>query len=199
LPCQNHFGIVPEVPSSEINVRSYGVPSVPFGDMLVHRRAVIELRGWEGVADVVAECRMEEGIPSVISLTLTPGPGLSAVTARDLRRIPAPEALAVQALSKNAVHLRAPGRASPSQGRREATKVRQALEERAGGPAARRNSVSPEQLRMVAELYRKHVDGAPVQVIAATLDLSERTAARRVEQARQAGLLPPTRKGQKKA
>lgn len=182
-----------------MKVRSYGVPSVPFGDLLVHRRAVIEVRGVPGVAEIVADCRMEDGVPSVVSLTLTPAQDRTGVTAQDLRRIPAPEALAVQALGTNAVHLRAPGRLSPSRGRRETNRVRQALADRAGAPPPRKNSVSQEQLLLVAEVYREHVDGAPVQAVAATLKLSQRTAARRVEQARQAGLLPPTEKGHKKA
>jgi hypothetical protein len=56
---------------------------------------------------------------------------------------------------------------------------------------------SSEVLEQVARLYRAHSAGSPVRVIADLLGTSERTAARRVQQARQAGLLPLTTQGRK--
>lgn len=50
----------------------------------------------------------------------------------------------------------------------------------------------------VAEIFREHVGGAPTQAVAALLGVASRTAARRVQQARDAGLLPATKQGKKK-
>ncbi len=56
------------------------------------------------------------------------------------------------------------------------------------------------ELEQVAKLYREHLDDRPVQAILTLMGYGhERTAARRVEQARAAGLLPPTTPGKKKA
>jgi hypothetical protein len=64
--------------------------------------------------------------------------------------------------------------------------------------ATRRGRPSAEELERVAEIYREHVGGAPTQAVAALLGVSWRTAARRVQQARDAGLLPATTQGKKK-
>jgi len=55
----------------------------------------------------------------------------------------------------------------------------------------RRGTVSPEELRRVAEVYEQHVaGGAPTAAVQMVLGYdSARTAARRVQQARTAGLL----------
>jgi hypothetical protein len=63
-----------------------------------------------------------------------------------------------------------------------------------------RRAPTHEELERVADVYREHFDsGAPVRAVAAALGLSGRTAARRVEQARGAGLLPRTTRGRAKA
>ncbi|MGH3869153.1 MAG: DUF6214 family protein [Pseudonocardiaceae bacterium] len=49
-----------------------------------------------------------------------------------------------------------------------------------------------EELERVASIYREHHGGAPLQAVAKLLSTSRRTAARRVAQAREAGLLPPS-------
>jgi hypothetical protein len=58
---------------------------------------------------------------------------------------------------------------------------------------------NPEELERVAATYREHLVTAPVQAVATLHGYSDRTAARRVQEARAAGLLPPTSKGKKKA
>jgi len=62
--------------------------------------------------------------------------------------------------------------------------------------AGTRGHVSRAELEQVADVYRDFAEEAPVQAVAARLGYSsERTAARRVQQARKAGLLPPTTPG----
>jgi hypothetical protein len=52
-----------------------------------------------------------------------------------------------------------------------------------------------EELERVASIYREHHGGAPLQAVATLLSTSRRTAARRVAQAREVGLLPPSGAG----
>ncbi len=67
---------------------------------------------------------------------------------------------------------------------------------------ARRRSrgvVSDEELEQVAEHYRNHIKGYPTKAVADFMRYSDRTAARRVQQARKRGLLPETSRGKKSA
>jgi hypothetical protein len=56
-----------------------------------------------------------------------------------------------------------------------------------------------DELEEVARIYRENIDGAPIEVLQSLLGLSERTAKRRVSEARERGFLPPTTRGRKKA
>jgi hypothetical protein len=65
---------------------------------------------------------------------------------------------------------------------------------------ARRGAVSKAELEQVAKVYREHLVGGPTAAVRLLLGYkSERTAARRVQQARAAGLLPATTPGKRKA
>ena len=55
------------------------------------------------------------------------------------------------------------------------------------------------ELEQVANIYQAHIESGPVKAVATLLSFTDRTAARRVQEARAAGLLPPTTKGKKKA
>ncbi len=61
--------------------------------------------------------------------------------------------------------------------------------------------VRPEvaELENVARAYREHIDTTPTRAVQLAGNYSERTAARRVQQARAAGLLPKTTPGKRKA
>jgi hypothetical protein len=64
---------------------------------------------------------------------------------------------------------------------------------------ARRGPVSRAALEEVAKVYREHLEASPTRAVSLLLGYSERTAARRVQQAREAGLLPATTPGKRKA
>ena len=85
-----------------------------------------------------------------------------------------------------------------------------------GEPVGRRRELLPgraprsqggprSELELAASVYRKHIDGSPVVAVQQALttrrgdEVSHRTAARRVAQAREAGLLPATDPGIRKA
>lgn len=61
-----------------------------------------------------------------------------------------------------------------------------------------RSRKSDEHLPRVAEVYRENFDGRPTDAVRRAFGVSPRTAARYVDAARQAGLLPPTQRGIKK-
>lgn len=64
---------------------------------------------------------------------------------------------------------------------------------------ASRGALSRAELERVARVYREHIDHQPTKAVGLILGYTQRTAARRVEQARAAGLLPPTTPGKPKA
>lgn len=51
----------------------------------------------------------------------------------------------------------------------------------------------------VAEVYRRNINGAPTQAVAKAFGVKSRMASTYVDRARQAGLLPQTKQGKKKA
>ncbi|MFA7322837.1 MAG: hypothetical protein WC005_00590 [Candidatus Nanopelagicales bacterium] len=55
------------------------------------------------------------------------------------------------------------------------------------------------QVESAAQIYRENVHGTPIEAVADALGLSYRTASRRVEKARDQGLLPRTSQGKRKA
>lgn len=61
-----------------------------------------------------------------------------------------------------------------------------------------RRGQSPQALEEVARVYKAHLDSSPTAAVAAMFGLSQRTAARRVKAAEDAGLLPATTKGKKR-
>jgi hypothetical protein len=59
--------------------------------------------------------------------------------------------------------------------------------------------ITPELLKGVAEVYRRHIDGAPTQAVAKTFGVKPRMASVYVDRARKAGLLPHTTQGKRRA
>lgn len=75
----------------------------------------------------------------------------------------------------------------------EARRAMNAPKSRRGRPPADRS-----EIEHVARIYRECIDGKPVQAICVVLGLTERTAGRRLKQAEDLGLLPPTTPGKKR-
>jgi len=65
------------------------------------------------------------------------------------------------------------------------------------GHGARR--LTPALLAEVAQVYRARIDDRPTAAVAAAFGVAHRTAALYVQRAREAGLLPPTTRGKKRA
>ena len=62
-----------------------------------------------------------------------------------------------------------------------------------------RPRVSDDVLRQAADIYRDNILGAPLHAIASAMGVSHRTAARYVQRAREAGYLPETKPGIRRA
>lgn len=59
--------------------------------------------------------------------------------------------------------------------------------------------ITDEFLRRVAEVYRENIDDRPTERVAAYFNVAPRTASMYLTKAREAGHLPPTTRGRKKA
>jgi transposase-like protein len=70
-----------------------------------------------------------------------------------------------------------------------------------GGHETRRVQAGDGAVRRqdVADIYRQHIDDRPTEAVSRAFGKSHRTAARWVQQAREAGLLPDTTPGKRKA
>lgn len=62
-----------------------------------------------------------------------------------------------------------------------------------------RPRITDTELRQVAETYRQHVNSRPVEAVGVAFGLAPRTAARRVQECRRRGFLPPTTPGKVRA
>ncbi len=74
------------------------------------------------------------------------------------------------------------------------TALRDIRRHRSGRPR-----MSRERLQKIADVYREHFDSRPTDAVRRAFGVSDRTAARYVDHARKAGLLPSTTPGKKKA
>lgn len=89
---------------------------------------------------------------------------------------------------------------TPLTGPRPAEQVAATSREVHRARKGRPRATTRAELERVAQVYREHVDASPVQAVRHVCGYgSERTAARRVEQARAAGLLPKTTPGKRRA
>lgn len=164
---------------------------VEVGDRSVPSRIVATFPGNLEGPDLSLTIEVRQGIPVYTELVLRSQPGSPDVRNKYLANIHLDDWLEaiVAACSRR--------RVGPNTWVGEAdnhaavVNVRQA---RAGRPR-----LAPEHLVRVAEIYREHVAGRPTEAVKRAFGVSDRTAARYVQAARKAGILPPTTPGKKKA
>jgi hypothetical protein len=155
---------------------------------------------------IEAKFEIRDGRPECVLLAVTANPDGRGVRLRDLELFTL-DAVIESAFAKHAIHpdewrdddprgsiveatLGGRDDAERWAMRRDVVEARQ----------SRRKPVQRVELERVAKVYREHVGQRnPTQIVATVLGYSERTAARRIQQARQAGLLPPTTPGKRKA
>lgn len=127
---------------------------------------------------------VEDGEPAVQQLTVTTSPNRRRGIDRELmQQVPVSELLRQACAAASYV----------DDGRRQVVTLRGGEQEQKA--ARRRRELSYEHLQRVADIYLAHQAQAPTQAVATKLHLARSTAAKHVMRAREAGLLPPTRKG----
>ncbi|WP_300008061.1 hypothetical protein [Pseudonocardia sp.] len=186
--------------TSKVRGDNRGQGPVRLGDTLVPRTAHLEMVGDDGGPDGLVRCEIRDGRPEVVEITVKVKPDGRGIRSADM---------AVFNLDNLAVnifgHVAEPIQTAPAEGQfattwppteTQAWAMRNDLHRARTAPRGARGP-SREELEEVARIYREHVADAPVKAVAALLGATERTAARRVQQARAAGLLPPTTRGRK--
>ncbi len=166
----------------------YGLPPVRFGDTVVPARVAYVIEGSDSSPSLQIEFEIRKGQPVCTAVRVDASSTGRGIRTGDLSALPGLDKLAEDAFMELAVtvadnphdwHI---GRDMP---KRKVAK--QDVHTR-----------GDDELRTVAQVYRENVDGRPVEAVE-NLGFSRRTAARRIQQARLKGLLPPTTQGKRKA
>lgn len=156
--------------------------------------------GQRGAPDVFARFEIRNGVPETVEFRIAAKDKGRAVRTADLRAWVSLEGLATNAFMRFA-RLAARdeqtgdllGAVAPED-EREGWTLRGDIQ----SAQSERRGASTAELEEVARVYREAIDGRPTEAVQVMLGYSRRTAARRVQQAREAGLLPPTTPGKKK-
>ncbi len=171
------------------------------GDYAIPAEVTAELEGDKGDPDLSVRFRVVEGRPQCVEVRAAAKDGGRAVRTSDLHSLSL-DAMTVSVFARTAVHSRYDPEtnvttSTPIQDEREFWRAVNAADAAVKAP---RRGTTQAELEQVAELYREHVGDRPIESIRTLMGYgSERTAARRVEQARATGLLPSTTPGKKKA
>jgi hypothetical protein len=134
-----------------------------------------------------------DGAPQCVDVQITRVPGGRAVQASDLR-----VASRVEDWTRGAAALVAEPMVERSGGAVATTPSRSASDAKAALAAiarSRRNKITDQFLRRVAEVYRAHVEDAPTAAVAEQFNVSHRTAGDYLRQARERGHLGAAIKG----
>lgn len=169
--------------------RADSMKLVAFGQTFVPQRVSLHFEGTEGAPDLSASFEILKGAPECTGLHFVAKPDARGIRTVDLD-------LSLDQLTTTAF-LTFAHRQDGSVRSDEKTwrAARKDLEHNRSG----RPPISTAELEDVARIYRAHIEGAPTDAVAKILGLAPRTAARRVQRAREAGLLPPTKEGKKRA
>jgi hypothetical protein len=165
---------------------------VRLGDSLVPPKVTFEFTGDNGEPDVTARFAVVDGRPECVDFHVATKEGGRGIRTADLTLFNL-DAMTANVFAEVAMSVK-PERTIPASDenhRRAHGDVMEARQVQRGPSHA--------ELDAVAQVYREHVDSAPTSMVAQQFGYSERTAARRVQQAREHGLLPKTTRGKRKA
>jgi hypothetical protein len=150
-----------------------------------------------GDPDTLIRVELRDGTPQVVRLAWTAQPGQTEIKQKHLRAIE---------IEGFATALVAAATAQYDPGTRE---LRSSTDDRFFNVASKfvERQRLPRELRVitdsflqaVAEVYRRNIGHAPTQAVAKTFGVRSRMASQYVDRARNAGHLPPTSQGKKKA
>lgn len=165
--------------------RRYGVP----------RRVTMTLEGLRGSPDLRVECAVIDGVPGVREVHIVSKPDGEAIRDAHLNAI-ALDKIALQSFMDHAMDVSTDGEVAVLTPVSEGTEdvLRGQLDE------AQKTGRGPSQAELteVARVYRENSNNAPAAAVELRLGYSRRTAQRRIKQAEEAGLLPPTSQGKRR-
>jgi hypothetical protein len=160
---------------------------VPVGNRHVPQTIVVSILGGSNQPDYQMKIEVRQGVPQWTEVTLRARPGGAEVRDKDLT------AVRLDAWLQQIVAM-----VSTIGGSKPQKDWKPALTD-IGLAMKGRPRISREQLEQVAQIYRDHIDGSPTEKVATAFGKDRRTAGRYVRMARDAGLLPDTTKGKKRA
>jgi hypothetical protein len=138
-----------------------------------------------------ARMELRDQRPEIVAMNLSSGPGQREIKQRDLREIQLVHTQLFELYSTRTLKVvETEGTRFVQSARRDDLQVVRA-------PGHR--PITDEFLASVADVYRRNIAHAPTQAVARTFGVKSRMASNYVDKARRAGLLPPTKQGQKKA
>jgi hypothetical protein len=167
---------------------------VDVGNRVMPRKIDAAIKGGQDEPDVEMTIEVRQGIPVCTSVRFASRADGPEVRVRDLKSVPildwADEIVAACSWVRmeSGGIMQVGGKEARTRARRDIARAR------VGRPR-----VSSEHLEKVAKVYREHSDDRPTYAVQRAFGGSYRTAARDIERARAAGLLPPTTPGKKKA
>lgn len=158
---------------------------VALGNAVVPREALMTFEGVDGSPDATMRFEVRDGRPECVEIIVRAKPDGRGIRSADVGLFN------IDTITVNVFHdLGTIGVTDE----RAFIATRRALQE---ARSSRRGTVTPEELERVAKAYRENPD-APTRAVALLLGYTQRTAARRVKQAEEAGLLPVTTPGKKR-
>jgi hypothetical protein len=168
------------------------------GDVAVPRVAVYAHDGAEGEPDLEVTFEVRDGRPECVDFHVRAKPDGRGIRTVDLQMVSNLDAMAVYLYER--VTPVPDGSVFNWMWRQTEENTERARRAAYEARKARRGPVPRSELEQVAKVYREHLADVPTQMVKELLGYkSTRTAARRVQQARDAGLLPPTTPGKRKA
>lgn len=157
--------------------------------------------------DHFARIELRNQRPEIVAMSWTSGPGQREIKPKDLRERQIAELLdlyrfyTMRVVKTEQNYLVEAARRGDTQAVRTITDVEDIA--RPGDMQALRapghRVITDDFLVSVADVYRRNIAHAPTQAVARTFGVKSRMASKYVDKARGAGLLPPTKQGQKKA
>ena len=149
--------------------------------------------------DMHVRVELRDGSPVLTELSFTSRPGQGQIQQKHLRQTDIGKLVTDLVVSTMRTDAMVPvGEAPDVTALRQSKATARRFVDRQRLPRTRR-VMTPEFLQQVAEVYRENINGKPTKAVADTFNVQSRMASKYVDAARQRGLLPPTKQGQKKA
>jgi hypothetical protein len=159
---------------------------IALGEAVVSREALMTFEGIKGSPDVTMRFEVRDGRPECVSVAVQAKPDGRGIRSADMSMFHI-DSLTIAVFEQLATI----GVKDEDYARRVGHDLREAR-------LSTRGAVTHEELEEVAKVYRQHLNSSPTRAVALYGGYSDRTAARRIKQAAEAGLLPPTSPGRKR-